>query len=215
LVNQRPDVRAAEEQLHSASAQVGVARAARFPQITLTGAMGGAASEIAQMFKTGGPFWNIAGDLTQPIFDGGTLKHKEGAAREALAQAQAQYRGTVLNALQNVADTLHAVESDADALAAAQKVERAAWKTLDITRKQQHAGYVNMLTLLSAEGAYQQAVVTLLQAKTNSYGDAVAMFQALGGGWWNRDGAIAGMATGVVTFHAKTASDFAIPVNHD
>ncbi|MBV8634185.1 MAG: efflux transporter outer membrane subunit [Burkholderiaceae bacterium] len=188
LVNQRPDVRAAEEQLHSANAQVGVAHAARFPQLTITGNMGGAASEIPQMFKTGGPFWNIGGDFLQPIFDGGTLRHKELAAREALTQAQEQYRATVLNALQNVADTLHAVQSDADGLAAAQKVERAAWKTLEITRKQQKAGYVNMLTLLTAEGSYQQAVVALLQAKTNSYGDAAAMFQALGGGWWNRDG---------------------------
>lgn len=186
LVEQRPDVRAAEEQMHAASAQVGVAIAARLPQFTLTSALGGAASEIPQMFRTGGPFWNIIGNLTQPVFDGNTLSHKERAAQENLKQAQAQYRNTVITAFQNVADTLHAIQSDADALTAAVEAEHANKVVLDLTEHQYKVGYIPFLTLLSAQEAYQQSVVTLAQARTNRFGDTAALFQALGGGWWNR-----------------------------
>ena len=186
LVQQRPDVRAAEEQLHSASAQVGVAIAARLPQITLNASIGGEASKVDQMFADGGPFWTLLGNLTQPIFDGGTLLHKERAARQGLVLAEAQYRSTVITALQNVADTLHAIQSDGDALAAAANAERAAKKALDITHQQYQLGYVNFLTQLSAQESYQQSLVTLVQAQSNRYGDTAALFQALGGGWWNR-----------------------------
>jgi NodT family efflux transporter outer membrane factor (OMF) lipoprotein len=186
LVEQRPDVRAAEEQMHAASAQVGVAIAARLPQFTLTSALGGAASEIPQMFRSGGPFWNIIGNLSQPVFDGNTLSHKERAAEEGLKQAQAQYRSTVITAFQNVADTLHAVQADADGLAAAVETERANKVVLDLTEHQYKVGYIPFLTLLSAQETYQQSVVTLVQARTNRFGDTAALFQALGGGWWNR-----------------------------
>jgi NodT family efflux transporter outer membrane factor (OMF) lipoprotein len=186
LVEQRPDVRAAEEQLHSASAQVGVAIANRLPQFTITGAIGGTASKVNQMFSSGGPFWNLIGDVAQPIFDGGTLLHRERAADEGLHQAAAQYRLTLITAFQNVADTLHAVQSDADALAATVAAEQAAKTVMDVTQQQYQAGYVNFLTLLSAQENYQQSLVTLIQARTNRLGDTAALFQALGGGWWNR-----------------------------
>lgn len=188
LVAQRPDVQAAEAQMHSASAQVGVALAARLPQFTITGALGGAASEIPQIFKSGAPFWSLIGDVTQPLFDGGTLLHRERAAEEGLKQAEAQYRSTVISAFQNVADTLHAIQSDADSLVACTEAEHAAKKVMTITEKQYQLGYVNLQTLLNAQQAYQQALVTLAQAKTNTYGDTAALFQALGGGWWNRTG---------------------------
>ena len=186
LVEQRPDVRAAEEQMHSASAQVGVAIAARLPQITLSGTIGGNASKVGQMFADGGPFWTLVGGVTQPLFDGGTLLHKERGAREALIQAQAQYRSTVITAFQNVADTLHAIQSDGDGLAAAANAERAAKKAQDLTQLQYRLGYVNFLTMLSAQETYQQSLVALVQAQSNRYGDTAALFQALGGGWWNR-----------------------------
>ena len=189
LIAQRPDVRAAEAQVHSASAEVGVAFAARLPQFTITGAYGGAAQGVDQLFAAGGPFWNIIGNVMAPIFDGGTLAHRHHAAREALVQARAQYRGTVIAAFQNVADTLHAVQADADGLVAAGNAETAAKVTLDITRDQYRAGYVSYQTLLLAEGAYQQALVGRIQAQTNRYGDAASLFQALGGGWWNRTAA--------------------------
>jgi NodT family efflux transporter outer membrane factor (OMF) lipoprotein len=189
LIDQRPDVRAAEEQLHSASAQVGVAIANRLPQFTITAAYGGAASEMSQLFSTGGPFWSLLGDASVTAFDGGTLRHRQHAAEQGLILARAQYRQTVITAFQNVADTLHAISSDADALAAAGQAETAAKVTLDVTRAQFNEGYVNYQTLLLADGAYQQAIVTRELAQTNRFGDAATLFQALGGGWWNRENA--------------------------
>jgi NodT family efflux transporter outer membrane factor (OMF) lipoprotein len=188
LIEQRPDVRAAEEQLHSASALVGVAVANRLPQFTISGAIGGGASQVRQMFSPGGPFWNIIGDVAEPIFDGGTLLHRQRAAEQGLIQAREQYRSAVITAFQNVADTLHAVQSDADALAAAAEAERAAKVVKTLTEKQHALGYVDFLTQLAAEENYQQALITLLAARTNRYGDTASLFQALGGGWWNRSG---------------------------
>jgi NodT family efflux transporter outer membrane factor (OMF) lipoprotein len=186
LVEQRPDVRAAEAQLHSANAQVGVAIAAMLPQFSITAADGGTATAFAWMFRSGGPFWSVVGGVSQPIFEGGTLLHRKRADSQALLQAAGQYQLTVIAAYQNVADTLHAILSDADALTADVRAEKAAQYTLDLTHRQMEAGYVSYLTLLSAEMAYQQALLTRVQAQATRYGDSVAMFQALGGGWWNR-----------------------------
>jgi outer membrane protein TolC len=138
------------------------------------------------MFRSGGPFWNLIGDMTQPLFQGGTLLHRKHAAQQALKQAAAQYQGTVITAYQNVADTLHASLSDADALAAQVEAENAAKVTYELTRRQMETGYVNYLILLGAETAYQQALLSRVQAQATRYGDTVALFQALGGGWWNR-----------------------------
>jgi NodT family efflux transporter outer membrane factor (OMF) lipoprotein len=186
IIEQRPDVRAAEAQLHAANAQVGVAVAALLPQLSITGAYGGNADEFAWMFRHGGPFWNLIGNVTQPVFEGGTLLHRKRAAEEALKQAAAQYRSSVLTAFQNVADTLHASLSDADALAANVRAENAARVTYDLTRRQMEVGYVNYLTLLNAETTYQQTLILRIEAQAMRYGDTVALFQALGGGWWNR-----------------------------
>ena len=186
IIEQRPDVRAAEAQLHAANAQVGVAVAAMLPQISITGAYGGNADQFAWMFRKGGPFWSLVGGVTQPIFEGGTLLHRKRAADQALKQAAAQYQSSVLTAFQNVADTLHASLSDADALAANVRAENAAKVTYDLTRRQMEVGYVNYLILLNAETTYQQALILRVQAQATRYGDTVALFQALGGGWWNR-----------------------------
>ena len=126
-----------------------------------------------------------APSLHEPL-DGGTLLHRERAARAAYTQAAEQYRSTVLTALQNVADTLHALQQDADGLKSAAAARDAATVTLELTRKQLDAGYTNYLALLSAQQAYQQALITLVQAQSNRYSDTAALFQALGGGWWNR-----------------------------
>jgi NodT family efflux transporter outer membrane factor (OMF) lipoprotein len=186
IIEQRPDVRAAEAQLHAANAEVGAAVAAMLPQLSITGAYGGNADQFAWMFRKGGPFWNLVGGVTQPLFEGGTLLHRKRAADNALKQAAAQYQSSVLTAYQNVADTLHASLSDAEALAANVRAESAAKVTYDLTRRQMEAGYVNYLTLLGAESAYQQALLNRVQAQATRYGDTVALFQALGGGWWNR-----------------------------
>ncbi len=186
LVEQRPDVRAAEAQVRSASAEVGVAVANRLPQFSLTAALGGQATDLTQMFWGSGTFWDVMGSASQTLFDAGTLRHRQRAAERALAQAAAQYRSTVLAAFQNVADTLHALYSDADALKSAVAVEQAAKVTLDITRRQFEAGYANGLAVLTAEQAYQQAVLARVQAQAMRLGDTAALFQALGGGWWQR-----------------------------
>ena len=186
LVEQRPDVRQAEENLHSASAQIGIAIANRLPNFALTADAGSMAVAFGQMFAGGTGFWDLGAGVTQPIFEGGTLLHRERAAKAAYTQASEQYRSTVLTAFQNVADTLNALQQDADALKAAAAAKDAASVTLDLARKQFQSGYVNYLALLSAEQAYQQAVINLVQAQANRYADTAALFQALGGGWWNR-----------------------------
>jgi NodT family efflux transporter outer membrane factor (OMF) lipoprotein len=186
LVEQRPDVRQAEENMHSASAQIGIAVANRLPNFQLTGDVGTMALVFSRIFSPGAVFWDIGASVTQPVFDGGTLLHKERAAQDAYTEAAEQYKGTVLTAFQNVADTLAALQQDADGLKAAAGARDAAQVTLDLSKKQYQSGYVNYLGLLNAEQAYQQAVINLVQAQANRYSDTAALFQALGGGWWNR-----------------------------
>jgi NodT family efflux transporter outer membrane factor (OMF) lipoprotein len=191
LVEQRPDVRAAEETLHSASAQIGVAVAARLPQITLTANVGNSAAALSSMFTPGTNFWTLAGGVTAPIFEGGTLLHKQRAAEAGFDQAAAQYKSTVITAFQNVADALHAVQSDADALVAADASEQAAGRSLAIVRKLLELGQVAYLALLNAEQTYQQAKLALVQAQAARLADTAGLFQALGGGWWSRDALVA------------------------
>ncbi len=186
LVEQRPDVRSAEGQLHAASAQVGVAIANMLPQFTLSANIGSVATEANQLFQPYNGFWTLAGDVTQPIFQGGQLLHKTRAARANLEQAAAQYRSTVIGAFQNVADTLRALQNDADAVKANAAAERAAADSLSIARKQQQLGDIGYLALLNAQQTYQQAAIALTQSQANRYADTAALFQALGGGWWNR-----------------------------
>ncbi len=187
LVEQRPDIRAAQEQWHAASAQVGVAEAGRFPQFTITAAVGGMASTPDWMFREGGSFFSVLGNLSLPLFDGGTLKAREQAAREALAQAAADYRRVVITAFQNVADTLHAIQFDAEYLKAALRSEIALKEMAELTRKQYVLGYASYQTVLLAEQNFQQAEITLIQAQATRLVDTAALYQALGGGWWNRD----------------------------
>jgi NodT family efflux transporter outer membrane factor (OMF) lipoprotein len=187
LVEQRPDIRAAEANLQSASAQIGVAIANRLPNVTLTANPGSTAFSIDQLFAPSTGFWSISGAVTQPIFQGGTLLFKELAARDAFDQAAAQYRSTVVVAFQNVADALTALRTDADALQKAAVAERAAERSLDITRQRLKLGDINYLGLLNAQQTYQQALINTVLAQANRYADTAALFQALGGGWWNRD----------------------------
>jgi outer membrane protein TolC len=136
---------------------------------------------LAELFKPGTGFWSIGANATQTLFAGGTLIHRKRAADAALDEAAAQYRFTVLTAFQNVADALHALESDADALNAAGRAEEAAQKSLNVAHRQLELGSVNYLALVNSEQTYQQAVVSLAQARANRYVDTAALFQALGG----------------------------------
>jgi NodT family efflux transporter outer membrane factor (OMF) lipoprotein len=186
LVEQRPDVRQAEANLHDASAKIGIAIANRLPVIALTANAGSTALAMDQLFTSGTGFWGIGATATAPLFQGGTLLHQERAARAAYVQASEQYRSTVLTAFQNVADTLTALSQDADGLKAAATAAEAAKVTLDLSERQWRDGYAPYLTLLSAEQTYQQARINLVQAQASRYADTAALFQALGGGWWHR-----------------------------
>jgi NodT family efflux transporter outer membrane factor (OMF) lipoprotein len=186
LVCQRPDVRAAEANVHALNAQVGVAIANRLPQITLSGNAGSTALAASQLFSPGTNLWMIAGNALQPVFDGGTLRNKQKAAEEAWTQSVAQYRGTVLVAFQNVADVLRALQADGRTLSAAVAAEQAAKRSLDLVRRQVEQGQVSLPILLNAQQAYLQTSLARVQAEAARLADTVALFQALGGGWWNR-----------------------------
>ena len=186
LVEQRPDVRASEEQLHAASAAIGVALANRLPNVQIDASLGSASEKTSSLFTSGTGLWSIGANLTQPLFDGGSLKHKQRAAEADYRQAAAQYRSTVIAAAQNVADVLQAIQADAETLTAAERTEHAAMQSLQIARKQQSLGDISESTLLIAELAWQQASLALIQAKAARFVDTAALFQALGGGWWNR-----------------------------
>jgi NodT family efflux transporter outer membrane factor (OMF) lipoprotein len=181
LVERRPDVRAAEARLHSATAQVGVAIANFLPQVTLTGDLGSTATLLSDLFKPGTNFWSIGAGASETLFAGGTLVHRKRAADAALEQAASQYRSVVLTAFQNVADALHALDSDEQTLAAALRARDAAEKSLAVSRRRLELGSVGYLALLNAQQAYQQAVITWVQAEINRYIDTAALFQALGG----------------------------------
>ncbi|MFK2892525.1 efflux transporter outer membrane subunit [Dyella flagellata] len=183
IIRQRPDVLAAEAQVHASSAQVGIAVANRLPQLSISGQFGGSSTQFSRMFADDNVFWNLTGTVSQTLFDFGALKHHQRAAEAALDQSKAQYRNVVLTAFQNIADTLYALDEDSKALAAAVQAETATRKTRDLTEQQLQMGAVNALALLSAEQAYQQAVNTRVQAVTTRYTDTVALYQALGGGW--------------------------------
>jgi NodT family efflux transporter outer membrane factor (OMF) lipoprotein len=186
LIEQRPDVREAEENLHAASAAVGVALADMLPQFAISGNLGSSALKLGQLFTPYTGFWDAGASLTQTLFDAGALLHKKRAADAALDQAAAQYRAAVILACQNVADALRALESDADALKANVDAERAAKRSFDLARRQLNLGTVSLVAVLNAEQAYRQAELNLVQAEANRYADTAGLFQSLGGGWWNR-----------------------------
>jgi len=197
LVEQRPDIRQAEANLHAASAQVGVAIANRLPLINLTADMGSVASLITGkdegysptkvgLFTPGTGFWTLGGSVAQTIFDGFSLMHKQRAAEAALEQAEADYRTAVITAFQNVADALSALRLDAKALQSAATTASKARESLQITRQQLELGAISYPALLAAQQTEIQARINLVQTQANRYADTAALFQALGGGWWNR-----------------------------
>lgn len=186
FVRQRPDIRAAEALLHAASAQIGVATANLYPQITLTGSYGWSSNQLPGIFNYANNIWDIMATLLQPVFQGGARIAQQDAAIAAFEQALAQYRQVVLQGFQNVADTLRALELDADQLRIQTEAEEAALRTLKLTRIQYNLGSVSYLNLLDAERQYQQSRIGRIQALAARYADTAALFQALGGGWWNR-----------------------------
>lgn len=186
LVEQRPDVRAAEANLHAASADIGVAIANRLPQFTLSADMGSESNNLGKLFTSGTGIWSAGFSIAQTIFDAGTLEHKQGAAEAAFDVAAAQYRKTVLAAFQDVADVLRALQSDAETLKIQIEAERVATESLAVFKQQYEAGSASYLDVLSAEQTEQQTRIATVQAEAQRLADTAALFQALGGGWWNR-----------------------------
>lgn len=195
LVRQRPDILASEGLLHAAGAQVGVATANLYPQITLTASMGSQSARIQDLFAPGTSIWSLGAGIMQPIFHGGELTAKRRAAIAAFDQAAAQYRGTVLQAFQNVADVLQALDADARSLQAQVDAEVAARATLEVTQQQFRFGAIGYLSLLNAQRQHQQARISLVQAQAARFADTAALFQAMGGGWWNREEPVPATAT--------------------
>jgi NodT family efflux transporter outer membrane factor (OMF) lipoprotein len=187
LARQRPDIRSSEELLHAASAAVGVATANLYPQVTLSGQYGTAATRIGDLFGPGSAVWGIGAGLLQPIFHGGALEASRRAEVAGYDLAAAQYRETVLQAFREVADVLRALEYDAMTLKAQSDAEAAARDTLDIATKQVRYGATSYLSLLNAQRQYHLARILLVQAQELRFADTAALFQALGGGWWNRE----------------------------
>lgn len=185
LVCQRPDIQASEALLHAASAQIGVATANLLPQITLTASYGWIGTNPAHLFTQTDSVWSYGVGLAQPLFHGGTLIAQRRAAIAAFDEALAQYHETVLQAFQNVADALNALSIDAKTLRAQAQAENTARANYVLTRGQFRLGAVNYLNLLTAQLQYQQATIARVQAQAARYADTAALFQALGGGWWN------------------------------
>jgi NodT family efflux transporter outer membrane factor (OMF) lipoprotein len=186
LIEQRPDVRAAEEQLHSASALVGVATANMLPNFTINANGGYMNTALAGLLAPQNLFWTLSGNATQTLFDGGILFHQLQQAKDTYQAAAWTYRGTVIGAVQNVADSLRAIQNDADALRAARDFERASKISLDLAQQQMQTGNASILILLTAQQTYLQSVTAVVQARAARLNDTAALFAALGGGWWNR-----------------------------
>lgn len=184
LVRQRPDVQAAEALLHAASAQIGVATAELFPQFAISGTYGYEALNLNELFKKTSNVWAIGGQVMQTLFKGGAVWAQRKATIDAYEVACQQYRQVILQAFQNVADALRAIETDARAFKEFKKAEIAARESLDIVLQQYKHGSVNYNTILIAQEQYQQALISRIQAQALRYNDTAALFQALGGGWW-------------------------------
>jgi NodT family efflux transporter outer membrane factor (OMF) lipoprotein len=188
LVEQRPDIRAAEASMHVASADIGVADANFFPQFNVSANVTNSAATVSDFFL-GNAGWTLATGLTAPIFRGGTLRAQERAAYDVFDRTAAQYKSTVLNAFGNVANVLSALTLDADTLKTQLFAEQTAEQSLEIIMEQFQAGAIAYLSLLDAQRTYEQARILLVIAQSNRFADTVALFQALGGGWWNREDA--------------------------
>jgi NodT family efflux transporter outer membrane factor (OMF) lipoprotein len=187
LVRQRPDIQASEALLHQACAGVGVATANLYPQITIGAGYGTQAIGTDLLFAGQSTVWNLGANLLQPLFHAGQLTAQRRSAIAAYDQASSLYKQTVLNAFSNVADTLRALETDARVLKNYQESELAARQNLDLTIKQFELGAVNYISLLISQIGYNKAQMSMIEAQARRYADTAALFQSLGGGWWNRE----------------------------
>jgi NodT family efflux transporter outer membrane factor (OMF) lipoprotein len=185
LVRQRPDVLAAETQLHAASAAIGVAVAQEFPNVTLSASVTREALQAADLFHQFDSLWGIGGSLTQPIFKGGALRAQVRAARDAFKASAATYHAVVLEALGQVADDLWALQYDAQTLTVDRHSMDVALQALKLQQRSYAVGTTTVLNLVAAERAYAQARLSYVSARVQQFTDSASLLTALGGGWWN------------------------------
>jgi NodT family efflux transporter outer membrane factor (OMF) lipoprotein len=185
LVRQRPDILSAEEFLHAASANIGVATAAMFPSISLSATYGASGTSLGSLPAASGRFWSVGPSATVPIFQGGGLWYARKAAIDAFDAAQADYRQTVLAAFEQVADSLTALEHDAEALQAQVDAKQSAEENLSLVQANYRAGLVAFSDVLTADVQLHETTIGYLQAVAQRHQDTVALFVSLGGGWWN------------------------------
>jgi outer membrane protein TolC len=170
----------AEAVVHAANANIGIATAAMLPSLTLNAGYG-----VAGTASGSGPFWNLGAGLTQPVFEAGTLWYQRRAAMDAHDAALAGYRQTVLSAFEQVADTLRGLQHDAEGLQAQTEAVESAEGAMRLIQANYEAGVSNYLQVLIADGQYLQAKIGYVQAVAQRLQDTVALYVALGGGWWN------------------------------
>ena len=185
LARQRPDIRAAEALWHQACAKVGVATADLYPQVTLSGSFGSqqtGATDILDSLNV----WSIGTGLMQPVFYGGAIRAKKREAVAAYDEAAAAYKQTVLQGFQEVADALHAIDSDARALKERSEAVGHARSSYDIAQQQFQSGSISHLVLLDVQRQLMQTELERVQAQADRYADSAALLHALGGGWWQR-----------------------------
>ena len=187
LVRQRPDVLIAEAQLHASTAQIGVATAAMLPNVTLGASYGANNPALADLTASNSIFWSLLAGVTQPLFRGGMLYYQRQAAIAARDQALASYRLTVLDAVEQVADGLRALTNDADAANAQGEALRTATDAFGLIRINYDAGLANYLQVLTANAQLLQTRLAVIQVDAQRLQDTVALFAALGGGWWNAE----------------------------
>ena len=186
VARQRPDIRAAEAVWHQACANVGVATANLYPQITLTASLGAQQADLTDILEKAN-VWSIGAGLMQPVFHGGALRARKRAAVAAYDEAAAAYRETVLRGLQEAADVLGALEADARILAARTAAANHARTAVEIAARQEAQGGLSRAVLLEDEVRHLQAEGERIAAQAARHADTAALFHALGGGWWNRD----------------------------
>jgi len=207
LVHQRPDIRAAEAQLHQASALIGLATANMYPSLQITAGFGRQAVQFSNLLT--GPassIWSIGSNVLHPLFHGGELSAKRRQALASFDAARAQYQQTVLLAFRDVADVLLALQSDARGLKLQLKAESLARQTQDLVQHQFDLGAASFLTLLNAQQQYRQTHIGVVQARATLLADSAALFQSMGGGWWQRDNAYRPVAGNADFFKAWTGT---------
>jgi len=187
LVRQRPDIKAAEASLHQATASVGVSIANLLPQISLSSGGSAGSSKLDSLFSSDSLGWSVAANVSQKLLDGGSLFHQKEASVAQYDQQLALYKSTVISAFQDVANAMRAVQFDAKTLQAQSASEKAALASLAMAQEQYKTGAVDYPTVSNAQQTYQNAVIARVRAQATRYTDTVALYQALGGGWWNRD----------------------------